>query len=547
MNKDVIYIDVDDDITAIIGKVKSSKEKVVALVPPKRIGVLQSAVNLRLLQRAASSGHKHFVLITNNQALIALAASAKIPVAKNTQSKPEIPVAVNHQSDEDEDVIDGAELPVGDHARIAGDDSADSLDVAATSVISGESATPGEATPAPKSSRTRKGPRVPDFNTFRKKLALGIAGALGLIIFLVWALVFAPHATVVITARTSDVNVSKTIGIGTTLATDFSGGTIKAVKQEKKKSESVEFDATGQENKGKKATGTVRFSNSDPSSVGVSAGTQLTSSNGLVFVTDSFITVPAATLSFDPACGADHLCEGTQTVAVTAAKGGSNYNAASGNVSGAPGDLAASFTGPTGGGDDRNVKVVTAADVQKAAGQLATKEDQSMKDQLKAAFEGNVTIIDSSYKIDKAAPVSAPAVGQEASGKAKLTTEITYSILGVSSTQLTKYLDAAVKDKIADQPDQRVFSNGANKASFSDYQTEGDQSTVRLIANGKVGPEINDDEIKDKVKGKRFGDIQADLETIQGVDDIDVKFFPFWVRTVPTDTKKINVVFDVND
>jgi hypothetical protein len=53
MNKDVIYIDVEDDITAIIGKVKGAKEKIVALVPPKRIGVLQSAVNLRLIARAA--------------------------------------------------------------------------------------------------------------------------------------------------------------------------------------------------------------------------------------------------------------------------------------------------------------------------------------------------------------------------------------------------------------------------------------------------------------------------------------------------------------
>ena len=49
MNKDIIYIDTEDDITAIIGKIKSSKENVVVLVPPKRTGVLQSAVNLRLL------------------------------------------------------------------------------------------------------------------------------------------------------------------------------------------------------------------------------------------------------------------------------------------------------------------------------------------------------------------------------------------------------------------------------------------------------------------------------------------------------------------
>ena len=78
MNKDVIYIDVDDDVTAIIGKIKKAKEKIVALVPPKRTGALQSAVNLRLLERMAKNDKKKLVLITNNQALVALAASAKI-------------------------------------------------------------------------------------------------------------------------------------------------------------------------------------------------------------------------------------------------------------------------------------------------------------------------------------------------------------------------------------------------------------------------------------------------------------------------------------
>ena len=45
MQKDVIYIDIDDDITAIIGKIKKSKEQIVAIVPPKRNGAMQSAVN----------------------------------------------------------------------------------------------------------------------------------------------------------------------------------------------------------------------------------------------------------------------------------------------------------------------------------------------------------------------------------------------------------------------------------------------------------------------------------------------------------------------
>ena len=89
--KDVIYVDIEDDITSVIEKVKEAKASIVALVPPKRIGVLQSVVNLKLLQRAATSAKKRVVLITNDQALIGLAAGVAMPVAKNLQSRPELP------------------------------------------------------------------------------------------------------------------------------------------------------------------------------------------------------------------------------------------------------------------------------------------------------------------------------------------------------------------------------------------------------------------------------------------------------------------------
>jgi hypothetical protein len=533
MNKDVIYIDVDDDITAIIGKVKASKEKIVALVPPKRIGVLQSAVNLRLLQRTATNGKKHLVLISSNPALMALAASAKLPVAKNIQSKPEVPEIAALDIDDGEDVINGDELPVGDHARTAdlpGDES--EADKAAGALMAKKAAPPvsGEA---PKKPSVKKGPKVPNFNTFRKKLVIIIAAAVLLLGFLVWAIFFAPRATVVITARTTDKNVSKEVALNPAATTSFSAGTIKAIRQEQKKPQAVEFTATGQKDVGSKATGTVTFSTQNIDNLGMTipAGTQLTSSSGLVFVTNQSVTFTLSNYK-----GA--------SVGVSAAENGEKYNAATGSLSGAPSDVSAKFTGPTSGGTTKMVTIVTAADVQKAAEQLASQEDPAIKAQLKTAFGGDVYVIDTSYSAVKSDPVSTPAVGQEAT-KARLTTEITYSMYGVAKTELKKYLDAAVKDSISDQPDQRVYDNGSQKASFTDFKND-NGARARLVANGKVGPQIKDEDIKEKVKGKQFGDIQADIEAIQGVEDVDVKFFPFWVRTVPGDTKKITVEFKIN-
>src|SRR3954462_894172 len=89
--KDVIYIDVDDEITSIIDKVENAKEKVVALVLPKRATMLQSIVNMRLLKRSADAAEKNVVLITAEPALLPLAGAAGLHVAKNLQSKPIIP------------------------------------------------------------------------------------------------------------------------------------------------------------------------------------------------------------------------------------------------------------------------------------------------------------------------------------------------------------------------------------------------------------------------------------------------------------------------
>ncbi|HET6622310.1 MAG TPA: hypothetical protein VFG56_00045, partial [Candidatus Saccharimonadales bacterium] len=212
MNKDVIYVDTEDDITSIIDKVKNSEAKVVALVPPKRVGVLQSVVNLKLLTRAAKSADKQPVIITNNQALTNLAATAKLPVAKNLQSKPEMP-EITALSVDDEDVINGEDLPVGEHAATAG---------AATGAVSlnqavdeleedeiGKTAAASAAAKAPKKSDKKS--RIPDFDSFRKRIFL--LGGLGvlLVAFLVWAIFFAAHATVTITAKTIPYDINKVL------------------------------------------------------------------------------------------------------------------------------------------------------------------------------------------------------------------------------------------------------------------------------------------------------------------------------------------------
>ncbi|MBR0479924.1 hypothetical protein IJJ49_01485, partial [Candidatus Saccharibacteria bacterium] len=91
MNKDVIYIEPEDDITDIITKIESSKEKIVALVPPKKAGVFRSIVNIKLIAKSGNAAAKKVVIVTTDPSIIKLAAATKLPVTKNLQTAPTIP------------------------------------------------------------------------------------------------------------------------------------------------------------------------------------------------------------------------------------------------------------------------------------------------------------------------------------------------------------------------------------------------------------------------------------------------------------------------
>lgn len=545
MNKDVIYIDVEDDITAIIGKVKAAKEKIVALVPPKRVGMLQSAVNLRLLARAAHGVDKRLVLISNNSALSALAAAAKIPVAKNLQSKPEIPEISAVKVDDGEDVIDGASLPIGEHARTAGGMLGGTAIDQAIKENAAENL-PKAAPPAPGTMpakpRVKSGIKVPNFGSFRKKLILAIGGGVALIIFMVWAIFFAPHATVVITARTTDSSANAKVALDTSATTSFAASSLKTAVQQNKKDASLEFDATGSKEVGEKTKGSMTLNRTSVSStpISVPAGTSFTSGNYV------FVSTEAATLN-GTTIGPGGIVQDSATVSVVATAIGDEYNLSARSYQSSVSGMSAQGSDMSGG-SKRKIKTVSNDDVQKAVDQLAQTSSDDMKKQLTKRFDDTFVVLDQSFKVDRGAPQVVPAVDQEvpAGTKPKVTVSVTYSISGVTKADISKYLDDYFAKQLDGVNDQRVFDNGSKKATFTNLAPAPSGFTANLVATAKIGPKIDDTAIKNQAKGKRYGDIQSSIEVIQGVDNVDVKFWPFWVNSAPNDINKISVEFNLN-
>lgn len=559
MSKDTIYIDVEDDITAIIGKVKSSKSKIVALVPPKRIGVLQSAVNLRLLARAAKQGNKHLVLISGNSALTALAASANISSARNLQSKPELAVLPSTDDDAEDDIIDGVDLPVGDHTRTTEKDDDKAAALAASPAIdsairanSVEESAPARAYARPNTAK-RNAIRVPNFDTFRKKLAVSVVGLIALVGFLVWAVWFAPNATIAITARTIESSVNPSVTIAVAASTDASAGTLRAVRQEIKREASVAFEATGSKEVGEKSSGQVVFQNCESrNTITIAAGTGI-SAGGKTYITQAAASVPGGS-------GSSFRCTTpgrSSPVEVVAQDIGDDYDVDRGtqfNVAGRPNSdpveyFRAVASTDIDGGSKRRVTVVTADDVSRATEQLRSENTDGMRQQLEERFSDSTIALDASFSVGEEAVISTPAVDIESSdGNARLSGTLVFAMLGVEKAELEQFLDAYLASELEDEEDQRVYNNGVDKVSFMSAESgEGGTYTATMTATATFGPKIDDQNVKSEARGKRYGEVQTAIERIPGIQDVDVRFSPFWVRTVPQDENRITIEFNLDE
>ena len=562
MNKDVIYIDVDDDVTAIIGKIKKAKEKIVAVVPPKHAGTLQSAVNLRLLDRMAKADKKQLVLITNNQALIALAANALIPVAKNLQSKPEVAEIAAIVVDDDDDIIDGADLPVGDHAgTIKVKDSTRATAVRSDVVDSLDIDNPNDENisevlaTAPAVRKAARGQKnkvnIPNFDKFRKRLFLGIGGGILLVALLVWMFVFAPAATVIVTAATTPTPVSATFKLGGTAATDFKTGVVKSVSQTEKKDETISFDATGTKDVGDQASGTVVFKNCESDqTITVAAGTAV-SANGLNYITQTAASVPGAS--------GFAICSNAGTsapVQIVAQNSGANYNVDTSTtfaVAGRAGTSGAFYfkavaTTAISGGSTKIAKVVSSDDIDRATGQLIGQSTATEKKALSTKFTNGEIVIDSSFTVDRAPATSSPAVNTEATtGKATLTISTTYTISAIPTADLESYLSSSLNGQLTNANNQKVYDTGIKQAGLSNYKNEGGVQTVAVTTTGQIGPKIDEATIKNQVKGKIYGEVQSALSSIDGIKNVDVKFSYFWVTKVPNNTDKIHIEFKLEN
>lgn len=583
MNKDVIYIEPEDDITDIITKIENSKEKIVALVPPKKAGVFRSIVNIKLIAKVGFTADKTIVLVTTDPSITKLAGATKIPVTKNLQTPPSVPNPIS--DDEKVDTTSKEELVEEKDGEVKSEEvEEDSKEVAKKEDDKPdkkddddeEEKDEGDNEEDDKKSKKESGKdklvktkekgkkAVSDAKKFslawfkaHKAITIGsVVGVILIVVFFIWALVIAPAVTITVGIRTTSSNFSKSATFTKKLEEEnIDEGKFFLTEKKLEKEASVNFEATGQKNVGEKAKGKIKAfvtfkSTGTDVSVSVNAGDKFTI-NDLVFTADTNTTI-----SWDG--NSLSACDNTRSkqtdpctvhayVDVTAAEGGTKYNIA---ASGANWKTTANLTdvqtdSAMAGGTDAFVTVVSQEDVNKANEQLVLNGEAENKEALMSSLEETDFPIESSFKQTVSDVVSTPAVGEEVKEGVvpKLTVKVTDTIYLIDKTKVEEYITKEAK--LSDN--YKIYQ--MNDPFVENFIETSEGFTGKIKTSYVSGPKVTENDIIELVKGKGIGDAQHDLASIDGINGSSIridKSYP-WVMSVPGDTNKITVILDVKD
>ena len=561
MNKDVIYIEPEDDITDIISKIESAKERIVALVPPKKANVLKSIVNIKLIAKSGAAANKAVVLVTTDPSIIKIAAIVKVPVTKNLQSAPSIPAETDLEIEDTikEEVVEEDLVKVTDNTKVEEEEVVEELTKDANIKDANKDAVKEKDTDEkiddkksdnkePKPKKEIKNPFLAWIVNYRKWLIIGFSTIAALSVFMIWAFIIAPAVTVSISVRTMSGNFSEIVNFTSDQANEDSENGIFYIETIKNEAESTaEVEATGTKNVGEKAHGELTISARGPidTSITINTGTAFTV-NGLVYYLNS-----DTTLTFGGECSARENqryggCKASSVVSITAAEAGTKYNIESGKTWSTNAPVTIESSTAMTDGTDKEIKVLTDADIANAKNKIIAENklrESDIKEELLATAGTDRLIIDSSFKQTLSNVVATPAVGEEIKDGVTpvikfTTTTVMYVI---DEVKIKEFITA--KAKISDT--QKIYAiNNPFVENFLNTETG---FNGRLKTSYKYGSKITEDDILELVKGKGIGDIQHSLKSIDGIGEISIeKSFP-WVNSAPTDSNKITIELNIEN
>lgn len=550
----IIYLEADEEITTIADRLRESKQERIMLVVPKRANLLQGLVNLRILKKQAEGLGKSIAIVTTDRVGKNLASQVGITVYSKIEEKnAEVETTAPTQENSEEIKFKKKVTPQGaqDEEGLSVSDirfkkKPEEIEKQNFSVMgrpTKPSLTPKEppVKDLSKSINPKKSARKISLPPINKKFLFGFI-ALSVFILGIVALLILPKA--VISVKPDAEKVSGDIEVKIASSTkevnlddkNIPGSVVEANAEETRK-----FPATGKKNIGEKARGTITVYNEwDSNPQPLVENTRFTSSDGKIFRTTQSINVPGTTIN------QGNVVAGTAQVSVTADQPGEEYNVGPGNftIPGLPQAKQSKIYGKSqaamAGGLSKEVIIVSSKDVEDAKNVIANDLYSKTVEELKSKSNDDNMIIEAAIKNSIKEETPSPAIDAEA-GEFDMKVTVQSWSVAFKKNDLRAVVKNELGKKIDD--DKEIIDDGAGSFTYSVQSTDVEGQAVSLIvhANGFASLNLDWDSVKSNLAGLSKEEVEEKIRALEGIRNVEVVFWPFWVRSVPSNTQRVEI------
>ncbi len=538
-----LYLEPDEEITSVVDRLREIDDIEVAIVVPKRAGLLQSIVNLKLLRYQGEQLKKRISLVTTDKTGRNLASAVGLTVYQKLPEGSDIkeaavkepagtPVPITYRQKTARRAPEAAASPR--RPAMAKQPLAEPP-ATPTAAAPSEATPPQEPTkPAAKATSSTKRrlpkPRVPKLAvpaSWRKRrwpllaavlLACATAGIAAAAIVL-------PKATITVTPKTDPFSAEVPVTFSArATALDPAAKVIPAKVIEVTTDATVEQPATGSKESGGKATGQITVVNTLSRPQSLVARTRFQSSDGRIYRAQSGLSVPAkdqaaVTVVADDGGEAGNLPAGTR-LAIPGLTGDAVY-----------GQVDTALTG----GTSSPTPEVSDADVEKAKVAVASQAAKTAVEQAKPKLAVGYRVNDQIATTNVANVRVNPPVGSQV-GKFTLTATVRISYFSYPDGDLQQVVSGELKGKIPSGTD--LVADSASQ-QFVIGQASGDRLSGSMVIAAATTQALSKDQIKQAVSGKSPAAAESALQQTGKVSGTQIKLSPFWVRSVPTRQNKI--------
>ncbi len=563
-----IRIDSNEEITSVIDRLRAAKTKKIYLVIPQNSYLLGSLVNLRLLKKEAQRREQKIIIITQDRIGRSLASRSGFAVKQILGEK----AVVTH----DIKPTFVKEIKTKEISPKENINKREKIQQAAkekTAKNATDWKTPFKIKPNYQGG-FYQGPYVPikvlnkkprfflqrkknkDFflenlNIRKKKSQRKIQFILpsldrkiffgfvftASVIILTIAFVLLPKAEIIVYPKFEPLRSEETITISAKeKEINFSAKILPGLFLEDEQSIEETFRTEGKKEVGVPAKGKAILYNKTGEEQTIKNNTRLATEDGLIFKTQSKITIPS---------------QGSKEVEIIA-----DFVGEKGNISPQRLNLVAlpkatqliifaETKSNLSGGSSKKISIVSEDDVRKAKENLAKKIFGKQKDELSRVLpkthlwlpqSTKQIIID--YKVD-------PKEESEAENF-KISVKSKISGIAFNLNDAKKLFSRILQSKTSENK-EILFSKeimGVDDFKEIKYNDESQETKATVILEGAAFIKFDEEKTKENLSGRTVKEAEEYLLGMEGVKGVNIKLSPFWVQKVPGISKKIYFTFD---